>query len=82
MLRSMDSLADILGKKSFAPPDEFAAVREYVRRRYNSPCFVKVQRDALVVTVKGSALAATIQLERQRLIEECRLTKKLVVRAR
>ncbi len=77
----MDSLQDILGKKSFVPPDEFKDVREYIRRRYNSNCYVKIQRDALIVTVKGSALAATIQLERQRLIEECHLTKKLVIRA-
>ena len=77
----MDSLQDILGKKSFIPPDEFKMVREYIQRRYKSNSYVKIQRDALIVTVKGSALAATIQLERQRLIEECHLTKKLVIRA-
>jgi len=77
----MDSLADILGKKKFTPPDEFKDVREYILRRYKSKCYIKIQRDALIVTVKGSALAATLQLERQRLIEECHLTKKLVIRA-
>ena len=77
----MDSLQDILGKKNFTPPDEFKDVREYIRRRYNSNSYVKIQRGTLIVTVKGSALAATIQLERQRLIDECHLTKKLVVRA-
>ena len=74
-------MQDILGKKNFTPPDEFKAVREYIQRHYNSNSYVKIQRDALIVTVKGSALAATIQLERQRLIEECHLTKKLVIRA-
>jgi hypothetical protein len=78
----MDSLQDILAARGdFKPPDEFKAVREYILRRYKSNSYVKIQRDALIVTVKGSALAATIQMERQRLIDECHLTKKLVIRA-
>lgn len=77
----MDSLQDILGKKNFNPPDEFKTVRDYIKRRYNSNCYVKIQRDALIITVSGSALAATIQLERQSLIEACHLKKKLVIRS-
>jgi hypothetical protein len=78
----MDSLQEILGKKSFQPPDEMAAVKEYIRRRYKSPCQVRLQRDALIVSVSNSALAATIYLERQALIKACDLNKKLVVRTR
>lgn len=82
ILELMDSLQDILGARGdFKPPDEFKAVRDYVLRRYKSNCYVKIQRDSLIITVRSSALAATIQLERQRLIESCHLTKKLVIRA-
>lgn len=77
----MESLQDILGQKNFTPPDEIAVVKEYVLRRYNKPCSVKLQRGALILSVRGSALAATIQLERNRLIEVCNLTQKLVIRA-
>jgi hypothetical protein len=77
----MDSLQDILGKRDFKPPDEFTAVREYILRRYNSKSYVKIQRDAIIITVRSSALAATLQMDRQRLIDACHLEKKLVIRA-
>ncbi len=76
----MDSVGDILGKKNFTPPDEMQAVRDYVKRRYKSPCWLTLQKDALVITVRGSALAATIQLEQNQLIETCKLTRRLVIR--
>lgn len=77
---SMDSIADVLGKKDFKPPDEIAAIRAYIERRYKSRCYIKMQRDSVVISVKNSALAATIHLERQGLIDACGLTKRLVIR--
>jgi hypothetical protein len=77
----MDSLQDILGQKSFRPPDEIGAIKEYILRRYKSPCRIKLERDTIVLNVPGSALAATVQLERQQLIAACGLTKKLFIRA-
>jgi len=76
----MDSLQDILGKKDFTPPDEIASVKEFIMRRYKSPSRVRVERDVLIVRVPSSALAATLQLEQNRMIEACRLTKKLIIR--
>ena len=76
----MDSLQEIMGKKNFKAPDEFGAVREYVMRRYKSKCYVSIQRDTIVITVGSSALAASIQMEKQRLIEACHLDKKLIIR--
>jgi hypothetical protein len=76
----MDSLQDILGKKDFTPPDEVLAVKEFIQRRYHSSSRVRVERNALIVRVPSSALAATLQLEQRRLIEACRITKKLIIR--
>jgi hypothetical protein len=76
----MDSLQEILGKKKFQPPDEMTAIKEYVRRRYKSPCKVKLQRNAFIVSVSNSSLAATIYLERQALIDACNLSRRLVIR--
>ena len=76
----MDSLQDILGKKNFTPPDEIAVVKEYIERRYKSPSRVRVERDAVIVRVPSSALAATLQLEQNTLISSCQLTKKLIIR--
>lgn len=77
----MDSLQDILGKKNFTPPDEIASVKDYITRRYNSSSRVRVERDVVIVRVPSSALAATLQLEQNRLIEACRITKKLIIRS-
>jgi hypothetical protein len=76
----VDSLQDILGAKNFQAPDEMTAVKHFIRRRYKSPCQVKLQRGALIVSVPTSALAATIYLEREQLIKACGLKSKLVVR--
>jgi hypothetical protein len=76
----MDSLQEILGKKNFQAPDEMTAVKNFIKRRYKSPCRLKMQRDALIVSVPNSALAATIYLEREQLIKACGLKSKLVVR--
>ena len=78
----MDSLQDILADKTFAPPDEMALLKDYVLRRYNRPCTVRQERGALVLSVRGSALAATLQLERERIIEACAIKQKLVIRGR
>jgi hypothetical protein len=77
----MDSLQDIMGKKNFTPPDEMTAIKDYVQRRYNKPCAVRQEHGALILSVRGSALAATIQLERNGLIEACGLKQKLVIRS-
>jgi hypothetical protein len=76
----MDSLQDILGQKDFTPPDEIAAIKDYIKRRYDSPVRIKIEKKAIIVSVPSSALAATIYLERQSLIEQCNLKQRLVVR--
>jgi len=76
----MDSLQDILADKKFAPPDEMTAVKDYVLRHYNRPSTVKLERGALILSVRGSALAAMLQLEREKIIEACGLKQKLVIR--
>lgn len=76
----MDSLQEIMGKKNFTPPDEIDAIKQYVKRLYDSPCRVKIERGTIIVTLPRSALAATVQMERQQLIEKCNLDKKLLIR--
>lgn len=78
----MDSLGKILGsRKIMQAPDEIKVIKEFVQRRYKSPCKVKVQRDAFIVTVKSSGLASTLQLERQYLLDACKIDgNKLVIR--
>lgn len=77
----MDSLRKILGSRRIAqPPDEIKKIQDYVLRKYQSPCKIKVQRGALIVSVPSSGLAATMQLERQLMIDKLKITEKLVIR--
>ena len=76
----MDSLQNILGQKSFIKPDEMQAVRDYISRQYGSNSSVKLINGALIVSVPNSSLAATLQLERQKIIEVCGVKNKLVIR--
>ena len=77
----VDSLQDILGNKDFSAPDEVSALKDYVFRRYSSRATVKLSRDAVILSVSSAALAATLQLEREKVIKACGLTKKLVIRS-
>lgn len=71
----------ILGSRKIAQaPDEIKQIQDYVMRRYNSPCKVKVQRGALIVSVPSSGLAANMQLERQLMIDKLKIKEKLVIR--
>jgi len=76
----MDSLQDIMGSRRFTPPDEMSRVRDYILRRYKSRCSVRLERDALIVSVPNSAVAGTLRLEQQNLIDACGLKKRLVIR--
>ena len=77
----MDSLQKILGSRKIAQaPDEIKQIQDYVMRRYNSPCRVKIQRGALIIKVPNSGLSATLHLERQLMIDKLKITDKLVIR--
>ncbi|MBI4034431.1 hypothetical protein HY380_00870 [Candidatus Saccharibacteria bacterium] len=76
-----DKLQDILASKKYVAPDEMTTIKNYVRQRYDSDCSVKIQHENVILSVPSSALAATIQLDRQHLIKACQLEgKRLIVR--
>ena len=76
----MESLQDIIGSRDFTPPTEIEMIQNYIKRRYKSACRVQVRKNDIVIGVRNSALAGTLRMEQQRLIEECKLTKKLIIR--
>lgn len=77
----MDSLQDILGKRQFKAPDEIAAIQGYIQSHYKSDSSVRAEKDVVFIAVPSSTLAATLQLERQKIIDSCGLNnKRLVIR--
>lgn len=76
----MESLQEILSKKTFTPPDESVALKDYVSRRYKTKCRVVVSKSGITLTVPSSALAGTLQLEKDKLLRDCRIKTKLFIR--
>lgn len=76
----MDSLQDILGKKAFTPPDEMSALKDYIQRKYQSRSSVRVEKGVIILAVPNSGLAATLQLEKSKLIEVCGIKSRLIIR--
>lgn len=76
----MDSLQDILGKKDFTPPNEMELIKDYIFRKYNSRCNIKIDRGAIIISVRSSSLASTLQFERGKIKDKFRLKDKLVIR--
>ncbi len=77
---SLESLQEILSRKKFTPPGESKAVKDYIWRRYRSACSVTVKKGDLIISVPNSALAGTLQLEKQKIIKTCGIKGKLIIR--
>jgi len=76
----MESIQKILNQKKFLPSDEMGALKDYVKHNYDSPCRVREEKGVIILAVPNSGLAATLQMEKTQLIEECGVTKKLLIR--
>lgn len=77
----MDSLADLLKAKQLAEPDEMSLIKDYVKTHWQSDCSVRLDHQKVILSVPNSALAATVQLDRQNLIKACGLgDRQLVIR--
>ncbi len=56
-------------------------IKEYIKRRYDADSSVRLEHNNVILAVPGSALAATIHMERQLLIKACNIgDKRLVIR--
>lgn len=76
----MDSLQEILGKKDFTPPNEMELIKDYIFRKYESNCYIKIERGTIIISVPSSSLASTLQFERGKIKDKFRLKEKLVIR--
>ena len=76
----VESLQDILGSRDFTPPNEMQAVKDYIFRRYKAKCYIRIEREIMTLSVASSALAGTLQMEKNRLIETCNIRHRLIIR--
>lgn len=74
-----DALGDILGKRKQTEPIEFTEIRKFIRDKFGASCQLQMQNGQIVITVKNSALAGSLQFELHNL-EEKLAGKKLRIR--
>lgn len=76
----MDSLSNILHRKDFDEPPEMAAIKKYVKDKFQTEVGVQVRERDIVVIVPSSALANTLRLCGPDLKRRCQIDKRLTFR--
>ena len=77
-----DSLADLLARKDFDEPAEMAAIKKFVKERFDEDCEVLLRPRDIVVTVRSSSLANALRLAMNDLRSTTQTSKRIVLRIR
>lgn len=76
----MDGIADILSRKDFDVPPEVQAIKDYVRRHYDTEVAVTVLPRGLVISAESSGLIASLRLNVRKLQEAANTDKRISFR--
>jgi predicted RNA-binding protein YlqC (UPF0109 family) len=75
-----NSIADILGKKSYGEPEEIAVIKNYVRKELRTEVSVTVQDRQIIITVPTGAMASALRPHLYKMAIECKTKKRLMIR--
>lgn len=73
-------MQNIMAGHRFEAPDEIEALKNYLKAKYSASGRIKVDESSVIVMVTSSGLAATLQLEREKIAHDCGIKKRLVIR--
>ena len=76
----MDSLQDLLKGRAPEEPPEVAAAKRYIFEQFAAASSVRLQDNALIITVASASLANTLRLRTVQLQAACGTDKRLVFR--
>ena len=76
----MDNLSDILSHKDFDVPPEITAIKDYVRRHYDSEVQITLQLRSIVIKASSAALITTLRLNAPAIQKAADTEKRLVFR--
>lgn len=76
----MDDLSDILSRKDFDVPPEVRAIKEYVRRYYDTDVSVAMQTHAIIVSARSASLIGTLRLNLPKLQAAANTDKRIILR--
>ncbi len=75
-----DSLADLLGKRSFEEPPEIAIIKDFVAAKYQVVPTVSVNERQIIIGVPSAGLAGALRPELLQIKSLCNTEKRLVIR--
>ena len=75
----MDSINDLLSKKTPSEPPQVSALKDYARRNYDVEVSIRVSPKYFLISAPNAALAHKMRVDTVRITEECKLDKRLVI---
>jgi hypothetical protein len=75
-----ESLGDLLAKRDFDEPPEARAIKEYVRRYYDTDVKVTMQQHAIVISARSAALIGSLRMHLPKLQAAAQTDKRLLLR--
>ena len=76
----MDNLSDILSRRDFDVPPEITAIKDYVRRHYDSEVQVTIEQRSILIKARSAALIATLRLNAPAIQKAADTEKRLTFR--
>ena len=76
----MDNLSDILSRRDFDVPPEITAIKDYVRRHYDSEVQVTIEQRSILIKARSAALIATLRLNAPAIQKAADTEKRLMFR--
>lgn len=73
------SLSDLLANK-WNEPEDFKAIKDFVRKKYNSQVGIKQNDKSIIISAPSAALAGSLRMDINKLQQEVKSDKKLVIR--
>ena len=74
----MDSLQDLLAKRSRPEPPEIAAIKAYVAQHFSGRTVkIRLMTDSIIITVTSAAFAGSLRLHTRQLQAAADTTKRI-----
>ena len=75
-----ESIESLLAGRNIAEPSEIAIIKSFVEQKFQLVPDVAINEKQIIIIVQGAALAGALRPFLLQIQEECKTTKRLVIR--